>query len=150
MPKGYTLSKKQKLFCKLYLRYMNGTKAAIEAGYSSNSAAEIACENLTKPNIIAEINRLQGNLLETLDLSAAKIAKEYMSIGFIDKEKTENNELDTATRLKALELLSKMAGVAGSEKREITGANGAPIKTDSTHEVIFRDMTGKSISPDEV
>ena len=36
----------------------NGTQAAIRAGYSENTAAVIACENLIKPNIQAELGEL--------------------------------------------------------------------------------------------
>lgn len=51
------LTDKQKVFIEVYLRCLNATQAAREAGYSENSIRAIACENLTKPYIKAEINR---------------------------------------------------------------------------------------------
>jgi phage terminase small subunit len=51
------LSNKQKVFIEAYLRSWNATQAAIEAGYSPKSARVIGHENLTKPDISAEIQR---------------------------------------------------------------------------------------------
>lgn len=48
-PRKLTL--KQKKFTAEYLKSGNGTQAAIKAGYSKNSAQEIASENLSKPII---------------------------------------------------------------------------------------------------
>lgn len=45
------LTPKQKRFCDEYLIDLNGTQAAIRAGYSERTARNIATENLAKPNI---------------------------------------------------------------------------------------------------
>lgn len=45
------LTKKQQRFCDEYLIDMNGTQAAIRAGYSARTAKQIANENLTKPDV---------------------------------------------------------------------------------------------------
>jgi len=45
------LTLKQAKFTKEYLKSGNGTQAAIKAGYSKNSAHDIASENLRKPEI---------------------------------------------------------------------------------------------------
>ena len=51
------LSKKQRLFLETYLiNGFNATRAAITAGYAERSARSIGAENLTKPDIIAEID----------------------------------------------------------------------------------------------
>lgn len=53
------LTAKQRVFINAYMvNGFNGTQAAITAGYSIDSARVIAYENLTKPNIRDEINRL--------------------------------------------------------------------------------------------
>ena len=49
------LTKKQQAFVIEYVKDFNGTQAAIRAGYSENTAAVIASENLTKPNITEAI-----------------------------------------------------------------------------------------------
>ncbi len=50
-----TLTPKQAKFVIEYLIDLNGTQAAIRAGYSEDTATEIASENLTKPNIKSAI-----------------------------------------------------------------------------------------------
>lgn len=57
-------------------------QAAISAGYSENCAHVIASENLKKPNIIAEVNRLKGNLEEVLNLSKGRVLAEHMKLAF--------------------------------------------------------------------
>lgn len=57
-PKGQTLSNREKVFCMEYVTDWNGARAAIAAGYSKKTARNIASENLTKPNIRAEIDRI--------------------------------------------------------------------------------------------
>lgn len=52
------LTPKMKRFCQEYVVDYNGKQAAIRAGYSENSAASIASENLTKPNVLAEVERI--------------------------------------------------------------------------------------------
>ena len=61
------MTDKQKRFCNEYLIDCNATQAAIRAGYSPNTARDMGCENLTKPNIanaieqaIAEQSRRTG------------------------------------------------------------------------------------------
>ena len=50
-----TLTAKQARFVKEYVSSLNGTQAAIAAGYSQRTARAIASENLGKPSIQAEI-----------------------------------------------------------------------------------------------
>ncbi len=45
------MTDKQKRFCEEYMVDLNATQAAIRAGYSENSAQQIASENLSKPVI---------------------------------------------------------------------------------------------------
>jgi hypothetical protein len=52
------MTDKQKRFCEEYVKDWNATRAAIAAGYSEKTAYSIASENLTKPYIREEIERL--------------------------------------------------------------------------------------------
>ena len=57
-PGDSTMTNKQKAFVDAYQSNgFNATQAAIAAGYSSRSAREIGRENLTKPDIQAEIRK---------------------------------------------------------------------------------------------
>lgn len=53
------LTPKQARFVEEYLVDLNATQAAIRAGYSKNTAREIGCENLTKPNLQKAIQEKQ-------------------------------------------------------------------------------------------
>lgn len=75
------LTKKQKLFVEEYLIDLNAAQAAIRAGYSPDTAKEIGCENLTKPNIrnaidkaLAERSRRTGINQDRVLMELAKIA----------------------------------------------------------------------------
>lgn len=51
------LNDRQKLFVLAYVETLNATEAAKQAGYSDKTARSIGSENLTKPDIRAEIDR---------------------------------------------------------------------------------------------
>lgn len=75
------LTKKQQLFVQEYLIDLNATQAAIRAGYSVESARDIGCENLTKPNIqheiavaMAERSKRTGINQDRIVLELAKLA----------------------------------------------------------------------------
>lgn len=76
------LTEKQKIFCREYVKYCNGTRAAIKAGYSEDSAAVQASENLRKPNIQAYINYLKANLAELAEITPFMVLSEYSKIAF--------------------------------------------------------------------
>lgn len=76
------LTDKQKKFCYEYCVDLNGTQAAIRAGYSEKTAAAIASQNLIKLNIQSEIKKLQDNLAETAGLTKLRIINEHIKIAF--------------------------------------------------------------------
>lgn len=51
------MSDRQRLFVEKYLRCLNATQAAKEAGYSERTARQMGSENLSKPDIRAEIEQ---------------------------------------------------------------------------------------------
>ena len=53
----YKMNNKQRAFVEEYLIDFNATQAALRAGYSERTARSMGCENLTKPDIAAEIER---------------------------------------------------------------------------------------------
>ena len=52
------MNPRQELFCFEYAQSLNAADAAIQAGYSPDSAYSIGCENLRKPHIQARITEL--------------------------------------------------------------------------------------------
>jgi phage terminase small subunit len=81
MPKGIT--KKMHLFVEYYFPCnMNGTEAAIKAGYSPRTASVIATENLKKPYIKALIDAKLAEISEKNDISIEKLIKGYKNLAY--------------------------------------------------------------------
>jgi phage terminase small subunit len=64
------LTPKQQRFVEEYLIDLNATQAAIRAGYSENSAQQIATENLSKPLVANAIQEGMNKRAESATLSA--------------------------------------------------------------------------------
>ena len=74
------LSPKQKRFCQEYMKDLNGTQAAIRAGYSKKTAKEIAAQNLSKLNIQEFIQKLQDKIKERNNITVDKLISELVNI----------------------------------------------------------------------
>lgn len=74
----------QALFVIEYLKDLNGKQAAIRAGYSENTAVDIACENLQKPHIRKAVDiQLEARASRTL-ITADKVLHELFLIADCD------------------------------------------------------------------
>lgn len=73
---------KQQRFCQEYLIDLNATQAAIRAGYNKRTARAIGSENLTKPHIQAEIQRLMDERARQTEITAEDVIRELAKIGF--------------------------------------------------------------------
>lgn len=80
----FNLTDKQKRFCEEYIIDLNATQASIRAGYSENSAAEIGCENLIKPNIQKYISFLNEERQLNTGITAKRVIEELAKIAFSD------------------------------------------------------------------
>ena len=78
------MTKKQKLFVEEYLIDLNATQAAIRAGYSPDSAKEIGCENLTKPNIRACIDKAMAERSKRTGINQDRILQELAKLAFVN------------------------------------------------------------------
>lgn len=111
------MTKRQELFCLEYIKDFNATQAAIRAGYSAQTAKQIGCENLTKPDISDRISDLCKELLEApKEELKARIVNEYKAIAFarigdvLNDDLSINEEqakLSPAVRELSVELLSR-------------------------------------------
>jgi len=70
------------IFVREYLVDLNGTRAAIAAGYSEKGARVEACRLLTKPNIQEMIEKLAAERAKKLGLSADRILEELGRMAF--------------------------------------------------------------------
>jgi phage terminase small subunit len=78
------LTPKQEMFVKEYLVDLNATQAAIRAGYNKKTAKEIGAENLTKPNIKAEIDKAILKRSERTEIKADDVLRHWHDIATAD------------------------------------------------------------------
>lgn len=86
------MTKKQKLFVEEYLIDLNATQAAIRAGYSPDTAKAIGCENLTKPDIRAQIDRAMAERSRRTGVNADRVVRELAKIAFVNAADVINAE----------------------------------------------------------
>ncbi|HEY8383447.1 MAG TPA: terminase small subunit [Microvirga sp.] len=82
MPRS--LTPKQQRFVDEYLVDLNGTQAALRAGYSTRTAASIAHENLTKPEVQTAIVEAQTARAQRVQVTADRVIEEIARIAFAD------------------------------------------------------------------
>lgn len=89
------MTKKQKRFVEEYLIDLNATQAAIRAGYSPDSARDIGCENLTKPNIKAAIDKAEAERSRRTGINQDRVLREIAKLAFVNP--VDVIDMDTAT-----------------------------------------------------
>ena len=111
------LTPKQKRFCDEYLKDLNGTQAAIRAGYSKKTASVIATENLAKPYIAEYVKERMENLEKSAVADAQEVVEFLTAV-----MRGEKLGMRSCDRLKAAELMAKRWGIL-TENMRVTGAN---------------------------
>lgn len=136
--KNNKLTHKQEVFCREYLIDLNGTQAAIRAGYSKRSAANQACRLLSDISIQNFIGKLSDKRNNRLSIDANYVLQQAVALHErcmqqvqpkIHRSKTIEDqngnavyEFDAANALKALELIGKHINVgAFKERMEMSG-----------------------------
>lgn len=109
------LTDKQRVFVDEYLIDMNGTRAAIRAGYSEKSAREIASQNLTKLNIQKAIEiAFSERKARTL------VTQDDVINGLLDEAKNKDDGSSHSARVASWAHLGKHLGMF-TEKVELSG-----------------------------
>jgi phage terminase small subunit len=173
MPEETTIpkkrTKKQELWCKLYVSNgHNGTKAAIDAGYSENSAKQIATENLSKPYLIEYINELEKPIVDRLGLdedwvlSKLKRYSEANIVDFFDfktikiskdegKKKKETSYIDVSLKdLKKLpreltECIQELSQTAHGYKLKLVDKKSS-VEDVGKHLGMFKELIGGEVN----
>jgi phage terminase small subunit len=114
------LTDKQRVFVHEYLKDWNATRAAIAAGYSKKTAAEMGYENLKKPHIAKYIEEAQQNIQKIAGVSVLGNISELQKI----LQNTNTTERD---KIKVIEVINKMLGFNEPDKKDLT-TNGKEIK----------------------
>lgn len=86
------LTGKQELFCQEYLIDLNATQAAKRAGYSENSAHDIGCDNLKKPDIVERLTELKQKRSIRTQITQDRVLQEYARLAYFDVRKLFNDD----------------------------------------------------------
>lgn len=95
------LTPKIKRFCEEYIKDLNGTQAAIRAGYSSKTANEQAARLLAKVNVQNYIAELKQSLSNKNEGLAQQVIDELKKLGFANIQDYINpeNEIKDLTKI---------------------------------------------------
>lgn len=159
-------NKKHEKFCQEYLVDLNGTQAAIRAGYGERSAASQGSTLLRNPNILARVGELRKEQRERLGLNADFVVLELLDTYRKCKEPTPVRTLNPKTgkyeecgvysfdsrgALKALEQLDKHIGIQGVGEQqknnllEMIAITGKDINTDDIQELQQASAAGTDV-----
>lgn len=81
------LTPQQSRFVSAYLVDLNGTKAALSAGYAKRSAGRQAWELLKRPHIAAELSKRQAKQMQNIGLTAEMVKDRLRILAFQDIRK---------------------------------------------------------------
>lgn len=122
------LNEKQKQFCEEYIIDLNGTQAAIRAGYSKKTARAIANELLTKLDIQKYICELKNKRSERVKYSQDELMRDILEVKnrcmqanpVLDKEGNETGvwKFDSNGANKALDMLAKHVGFYETDNKQ--------------------------------
>lgn len=139
------LTPKQERFVREYLVDLNGTQAAIRAGYSKHTAHVIATENLRKPKIALKVAEAMAQRAASTELTAewiverlvenANRAMEAEPVRDAMGNPTGIYRYEGSVANKALELLGKHLGIF-LDKIQHSGPAGAPLQLVVTRQVV--------------
>ena len=141
------LTTKQELFVSAYCANgFNATQAAIEAGYSPDSAREIGSENLTKPAVIDEIDRYKLSIARRHGITVSGLLKE------LEEARTIALTCETPQTSAAVSATMSKAKLAGLDKQVIehTGVNGGPIQSVQLSKEDFEAMKKRVIDEADI
>ena len=78
------MTKRRQRFAREYAIDLNGTQAAIRAGFSPRTASQIAYKLLRDPEVIAEVHKRLKALTVKADVTADRVLRELARIAFAD------------------------------------------------------------------
>ena len=122
------LNEKQKQFCEEYIIDLNGTQAAIRAGYSAKTANEQAAQLLAKLSIQEYICELKNRRSERVKYSQDELMRDILEVKnrcmqanpVLDKEGNETGiwKFDSNGANKALDMLAKHVGFYETDNKQ--------------------------------
>jgi len=132
---GNELNPKQKRFAQEYILDLNGTQAAIRAGYSENGASVTGVRLLADPKIANLIQTLKEKRSAKVEITTDRVLEELKALAFSNVEHfivDENGELAPAPGVPK----EVMRAVSSVKHKVRTYGTGADKRVE--HEVEFR------------
>lgn len=134
------LTKRQEEFCRQYLIDLNGTQAAIRAGYSTKGAHVQAAQLLSNPKVQSFANKLKADRSARTEITADMVLKEIGRLAFADIRSL----FDENGRLLPVHMLPPevAASIASIEVVTSKVPGGEPVDVEHTAKVKFWDKRG--------
>jgi phage terminase small subunit len=139
-----TRGSKKERFVQEYLIDLNGTQAAIRAGYSTKTANRIASELLSKPDVIDAIANAKAIRAERTEITADQIVKELARIAFADPRDVMSWGPDGVV-LKDSNALTDDQARQVSEVSETTTGAGGTLKVKKHDKVKALELLGRHL-----
>lgn len=122
------ISDKNERFIQAYCTHLNATKAAEEAGYSTNTSYSIGQRLLKDPRIKERIEKFQDDLSSAAEITALQIITElkkiaFCSVGRLYKDWHSLNEYNSISD----EAKSAISEITTRTIREKVGETGKPV-----------------------
>jgi phage terminase small subunit len=137
------LTPKQQRFVQEYLIDLNATQAAIRAGYSKDTAKDIGCENLAKPNIQEAIQDAMEKRGKKTEITAERVLQELSKIAFSDLNKFV--EVDENGKITVKDS-SQLDGTVLSEISESITQNGRTRKVKLHDKMKALELIGRHLA----
>jgi phage terminase small subunit len=138
------LTPKQETFCQEYLKDLNGTQAAIRAGYSEKTAQEQSSELLSKPMVLQRVNELKAERSARIQVSADDVLKELIRIAYADPRSVMSWGPD-GVLLQDSSLLTDDAAALVSEVSETKSNAGSSVKIKLHDKLSALDKLGRHL-----
>ena len=135
------MTKKQKRFIEEYLIDLNATQAAIRAGYSPDTAKSIGSENLTKPDIKAQIARAMAERSRRTGVNADRVIMELAKIAFVNA----NDVIDPKTATIKKGALPEDTAAIQSVKVKAFGEDGLEREIKMADKLKALELLGKHL-----
>ena len=135
------MTKKQKRFIEEYLIDLNATQAAIRAGYSPDTAKSIGSENLTEPDIKAQIARAMAERSRRTGVNADRVIMELAKIAFVNA----NDVIDAETATLKPDALPEDTAAIQSVKVKTFGEDGLEREIKMADKLKALELLGKHL-----
>ena len=143
------LNLKQQRFISEYLIEPNSKTAAVRAGYAANTGGLL----LSKPLVIAEIERRRLKLANKMEITAERVLREYARIAFADSRQIMSWGPDGVTLRDSTELTDdEAAAVAEVAETLGTDKGGGSIRLKTHSKIAALEALAKHLHlfPDQV